>query len=56
MNKKIYPLIIHKFFPPSKYIILNKNYILNKIKGKVILNNQINKISNLCHIWIRKNF
>jgi hypothetical protein len=59
MNNKIYPLVIRKFFPPSNHIILNRNYtldLINKIKDKEHLNKQINNISTLCHIWIRKNF
>ena len=54
----MYPLVIRKFYPPSKYVILYKYNIelIDKITGKDHLKKQINKISNLCHIWIRKNF
>jgi hypothetical protein len=47
-------LILRKFFPPAKYHYNSSKLIIPELFIK--LNKNINKISELCHIWIRNNF
>lgn len=49
-------LILRKFFPPAKYYYNNIPKLIIPELLITKLNKNINEISKLCNIWIRKNF